>query len=109
MNSNELNKTVMKIVQQEIEPIITEYMHQHPEYFHPTISGTGFICSHNITLSFQPKSLKDVADIKPTIFVELGGLDVGHRLACYDHHPQDLVSEFIIGNDYVTGQEIPNE
>lgn len=108
MNSNELNKAVMKIVQQQIEPIVTEYMQQHPEYFHPCVSGSGFICGHNITLSFQPETLQDVANIKPTIFVELGGLDVGHRLACYDHHPKDLVSTFIIGNDYVTEQEIPN-
>lgn len=109
MNSNELNKAVMKIVQREIEPIVTEYMQQHPEYFHSCVSGTGFICSHNITLSFQPKSLKDVADVKPTIFVELGDMDLGHHLSCYDHHPEDLVSTFCIDSAWVTEQEMPNE
>lgn len=108
MNSNELDKAVMKIVQQEIEPIVTEYMQQHPEYFHSCVSGSGFICSHNITLSFQPQTLQDVASVKPTIFIELGDMNVGHHLACYDHHPEDLVSTFVIDGSYVTEQEIPN-
>lgn len=109
MNSNELNKAVMKIVQQQIEPIVTEYMQQHPEYFHPCVSRNGFISSHIITLSFQPDTLSDVASVKPTIFIELGGMDLGHHLACYDHHPEDLMSTFVIDNSYVTVQEIPNE
>jgi len=108
MNSNELNKAVMKIIQQEIEPMVTEYMQQHPEYFHPCVSGNGFICSHNITLSFQPDTLSDVANIKPTIFIELGNMNLGHKLACYDHHPKDLVSTFIIDGNYVVEKEIPN-
>ena len=109
MNCNELNKAVMKIVQQQIEPIVTEYMQQHPEYFHPCECDKGFICNYNITLSLQPESLKDVADVKPTIFIELGNVDKGHHLTCYDHHPEDLVSTFTVDSHWVTQQEIPNE
>lgn len=108
MNSNELNKAVMKIVQQQIEPIVTEYLQQHPEYFHLCVSGNGFICNHNITLSFQPQTLQDVASVKPTIFIELGDMNLGHKLTCYDHHPEDLVSVFCIDSQWVTDQEIPN-
>jgi hypothetical protein len=109
MNSNELNKAVMKIVQQQIEPIVTEYLQQHPEYFHPSESGNCFISNYNITLSFQPKILKDVADVKPTVFIELGNLDRGHKLICFDHNPEELMSVFCVDSRWVTDQEVPNE
>lgn len=108
MNSNELNKAVMKIVQQQIEPIVTEYMQQHPEYFHQCVSEHGFICNHNITLSFQPDTLSDVVSTRPTIFIKLGDMNIGHHLTCYDHHSEDLVSNFVIDGNFVTDQEIPN-
>lgn len=108
MNCNELNKHVMITMQHAIAPIITEYIQQHPEYFHPCVSGKGFICNYNITLSFQPDTLCDVADTKPTIFIELGDLERGHKLACYDHHPEDLVSTFCVDSQWITAQELPN-
>ena len=52
MNSNELNKKVMKIIQCTIEPLVTEYLQQHPEYFTDCVSGYGKICQHEITLSY---------------------------------------------------------
>ena len=108
MNSNELNKAVMKIVQQEIEPIVTEYMQQHPEYFVGCVSGSGMICQHEVILSYQPDTLKDIATIKPTIFIRLGGLEKCHDLDCYDHHPEDLCSKFTVDGSTVSYQEIPN-
>ena len=107
MNCNELNKAVMKIVQQEIEPIVTEYLQQHPEYFHKS-SVSGLISNYNITLSFQPDTLKDVATVKPTIFIRLGGIEKCHELNCYDHHPEDMYSVFTINGSTVSNQEIPN-
>lgn len=108
MNSNELNKAVMKIVQQEIEPIVTEYLQQHPEYFADCVSGYGMICQHEVTLSYQPLKVKDIATIKPTIFIRLGGLEKCHELNCYDHHPEDMYSIFTINESTVSDQEIPN-
>lgn len=107
MNSNELNKRVMAIVQAAIEPIVTEYMQQHPEYFHLCESGNRFICNHNITLSFQPETLRDVADVKPTVFIELGNPDRGHKLICFDHNPEELMSVFCVDSKWVT-QEVSN-
>ena len=108
MNSNELNKAVMKIVQQEIEPIVTEYLQQHPEYFADCVSGYGMICQHEVTLSYQPGKVKDIATIKPTIFIRLGGLEKCHELNCYDHHPEDMYSIFIINGSTISNQELPN-
>lgn len=109
MNCNELNKRVMTVMQYGIAPLVTKYLQEHPEYFHESASGMSLISNYNITLSFQPETLKDVATVKPTIFIELGDMDKGHKLACYDHHPEDLVSVFCVNSEWVTEQEIPNE
>lgn len=108
MNSNELNKRIMKIVQCTIEPLVTEYLQQHPEYFADCVSGSGKICQHEITLSYQPEGIKDVATVKPTIFIRLGGLEKCHELNCYDHHPEDMYSKFTVDESTVSYQEIPN-
>lgn len=107
MNCNELNKRVMTVMQYGIAPLVTKYLQEHPEYFHDS-AVSGLISNYNITLSFQPATFKDVASAKPTIFIELGDPDKGHMLACYDHHPEDLVSTFTIDSRWVTQQEIPN-
>ena len=109
MNSNELNKRVMKIVQSAIEPVVTEYLQQHPEYFADCVTGSGMICQHEITLSYQPDKIKDIANVKPTIFIRLGGLEKCHELNCYDHHPEDMYSKFTVDSSTVSYQEIPNE
>ncbi len=107
MNCNELNKRVMTVMQYGIAPIVTKYLQEHPEYFHDS-AVSGLISNYNITLSFQPETLKDVATVKPTIFIELGDYAKGHKLACYDHHPEDLVSTFTVDSEWVTEQEISN-
>lgn len=108
MNSNELDKRIMKIVQCAIEPIVTEYLQQHPEYFTDCVSGAGMICQYEITLSYQPDKIKDVATVKPTIFISLGGLELRHELDCYDHHPESMYSRFTVAGSTVSNQEIPN-
>ena len=108
MNSNELNKRIMKIVQAVIEPIVTEYLQQHPEYFNDCISGSGKICQHEIILSYQPWTIKDIATTKPTIFIRLGGLDKCHELDCFDHHQESLYSKFTVDGSTVSDQEVPN-
>ena len=108
MNCNELNKRVMKIVQCTIEPLVTEYLQQHPEYFADCVSGSGKICQHEITLSYQPEKIKDVTTVKPTIFIRLGGVELCHELVCFDHHPESMYSGFTVDGSTVSHQEIPN-
>lgn len=108
MNSDELNKRIMKIVQLTIEPMVTEYLQQHPEYFTDCVSGHGKICQHEITLSYQPEKIKDIATVKPTIFIRLGGIEKSHELICFDHHQEDMYSKFTINGSTVSDQEIPN-
>lgn len=108
MNSDELNKRIMKIIQLTVEPMVTEYLQQHPEYFTDCVSGHGKICQHEITLSYQPEKIKDVATIKPSIFIRLGGVEKSHELICFDHRPEDMYSKFTINGSTVSDQEIPN-
>lgn len=108
MNSNELNKRVMKIVQLTVEPVVTEYLQQHPEYFADCVTGFGMICQHEITLSYQPDKVKDIATVKPNIFIRLGGIEKSHELICFDHHPKDVSSIFRVDGSTVSNQELPN-
>lgn len=108
MNSNELTAKVMGEVWFKIEPHVTEYLRQHPEYFHDCVNSSGKICCVNITLSYQPESLADVKKTKPSIFVFLGDLNKGHELNCYSHHQEDLQSRFWIGKELVTDRELPS-
>ena len=108
MNINELNKRIMKIVQAAIEPIVTEYLQQHPEYFNDCVSGSGKICQHEVTLSYQPDEVKDIAAVKPSIFIRLGGVDLCHELTCFDHHTESMYSKFTVDGSAVSYQEILN-
>lgn len=82
MNSNELTRKVMEIVKNQIEPMVTEYMKEHPEYFHNCVSGAGMISNFGIELSYQPRSLSAVADINTPslISVRIGSSNIGHEL-----------------------------
>ena len=86
MNSNELTRKVMGLVANQIEPMVTEYMKEHPEYFHNCIHGSGKISGFEITLSYQPKSLTAVADINAPamIDVRVGGSEIGNELIKFD-------------------------
>ena len=86
MNSNELTRKVMKIVTNQIEPMVTEYMKEHPEYFHNCVHGSDKISSFEVALSYQPKSLTAVADINTPALtsVRIGSFDVGHELIKFD-------------------------
>lgn len=108
MNSNELNKKVMEIVRDKIEPMVTEYLQQHPEYFTDCVSGHGKICQHEITLSYQPDKIKDVATVRPTVFIRLGSLDRCHGLVCFDNHPENMYSMFTVDGLTVLDQKVPN-
>ena len=108
MNSNELNKKIMKIVQCTIEPLVTEYLQQHPEYFTDCVSGDGKICQHEITLSYQPDKIKDIATVRPTVFIRLGNSGRCHELVCFDHSPESMYSTFTVDRLTVSDQKVPN-
>lgn len=109
MNSNELTAKVMSEVWSKIEPHVTEYLQQHPEYFHDCVNSSGKICGLNIMLSYQPESLTDVKSTTPTVFVFLGDLNRGHELNCYSHRKESLQSRFWIDKEIVTDRIVGDE
>lgn len=90
MNRNELLNTVQHELAETIEPMVTEYMRNHPEYFRNCIHGSGLICSFEITLSYQPDNLNEIATTTPCAFIRLAGSEYGEECNRYPHHPEHL-------------------
>lgn len=99
MNRNELLSTVQHELAESIEPMITEYMHNHPEYFSNCILSSGLICNFEITLSYQPDSLSEVATITPHVFVHLADSKYGEECNRYPYHPEHLCYTTWVGKE----------
>lgn len=52
----------------------TDYMRGHPERFAPMDSG-GFISSIGLSVSFQPEKLRDIQNVKPLLFTQIGNIE----------------------------------
>jgi len=90
MNRNELLREVQHELAKTIEPMITEYMRNHPEYFHKCVNGNGLISGFEITLSYQPDTFAEIPTITPCVFVRLAGADYGAECNRFPHHPEHL-------------------
>jgi len=69
MNCNELLREVQKrLVESGISDLITEYVHEHPEYWTQNDYGTspGYNTSCSINVGFNTISNKDVNDMTQT-------------------------------------------
>ena len=73
MNSNELMKDLNRVLKESgwLDKA-TEFYQNHPEYFHKG-KYDGYISSLGLSVSYQPKSLSDIATITPCIFINMGG------------------------------------
>ena len=72
MNSNELIKDLYKILRLSgwLDKA-TAYMREHPERFSDCSNYAGKIASITMSVSYQPKSLSAVADVKPNVFISM--------------------------------------
>jgi hypothetical protein len=102
MNSNELTRRVMQIVSDYIEPMVTEHMKEHPEYFHNCSHGSGKISNFDITLSYQPESLSAVMDISvPSLTcVSINNTELGHELVKYGNKASMISNWWIKGDTH---------
>ena len=71
MNSNELMEDLLRTLKNSgwLDKA-NEFYHNHPEYFKKS-KYTGYISSVHISVSYQPKTLTDVAEVKPCIFISM--------------------------------------
>ncbi len=90
MNRNELLSAVQHELAKTIEPMISEYIHNHPEYFQNCAHSSGFITNVEITLSYQPENLNKAATVKPCIFTRIGNNKYGSECNRFSHHPEHL-------------------
>lgn len=99
LNRNEILCKIQHELAKKIEPIVTEFMHRHPEYFHDCVNSSGLICNCEITLSYQPDNLKEIATVKPCVFTRIGGSEYGEECNRYPHHPEHLCYTTWIGRE----------
>ena len=80
MNNNELMKDLYKTLRLSgwLDKA-TKYFREHPERFSDCSSGSGKIASVNMSVSYQPKSLSAVVDVKPNVFVSIGNTSTDER------------------------------
>lgn len=71
MNSNELMEDLNKVLKESgwLDKA-NEFYHNHPEYFKPGVYDC-YISSLSLSVSYQPRSLADVADVIPCIFITM--------------------------------------
>ena len=81
MNSNELMKDLYKVLKTSgwLDKA-TEYFQEHTERFEDCVYGDdGKIASVNMFVSYQPKSLSAVTNMKPNVFVSIGHISTDKR------------------------------
>ena len=78
MNANDLIRTIHNIVKKQIEPLVSDYVREHPEYFTDcSRSRENKIAQLFISLSYI-EPLRDVSHADPTVDVFLGSTERGH-------------------------------
>ena len=87
MNSNELMKDLYKVLNESgWLDNATEYFREHPERFEDCTHGSGKIANINIFVSYQPKSLSAIPNVKPNVFISTGRISTDEReLNVYDN------------------------
>ena len=80
MNSNELMKDLYKVLKTSgwLDKA-TEYFQEHTERFEDCVYGDGKIASVSMSVSYQPKSLSAVTNMKPNVFVSIGHISTDKR------------------------------
>lgn len=80
MNNNELMKDLYKTLRLSgwLDKA-TKYFREHPERFSDCTYSDGKIASVNMSVSYQPKSLSAVVDVKPNVFVSIGNTSTDER------------------------------
>lgn len=74
MNSNELMEDLLRTLKNSgwLDKA-NEFYRNHPEYFKDA-HYSGYIASLHLSVSYQPKTLTDVADVVPSIFIGMGNV-----------------------------------
>lgn len=71
MNSNELMEDLLRTLKNSgwLDKA-NEFYQNHPEYFKEA-HYSGYIASLHLSVSYQPRTLTDIAEVKPSIFISM--------------------------------------
>lgn len=115
MNNNELMKDLYKILRLSgwLDKA-TKYFREHPERFGDCTYSDGKIASVSMSVSYQPKSLSAVTNMKPNVFISIGHIGTDRRE--FNVYDNDLIksrtwidNEIVIDDDKVINNEINKE
>lgn len=86
MNSNELLKELYDVVKESgwLDKA-TDYMREHPEMFNDCANNNGKIANIDMSVSYQPKSLSAIPNMKPNVFISVGSISS----TLYDYNVYD--------------------
>lgn len=106
MNSNELMKDLYKVITESgWLDRANEFYHNHPEYFKDA-HYSGYIASLHLSVSYQPKTLADVAEVIPCVFIYMGGSITDFAREYIVFNTGRTVSRVWIAGDEVTEVKI---
>ena len=106
MNSNELIKDLYKVLKESgwLDKA-TEYFQEHPERFEDCTYSDGKIAYIDMSVSYQPKSLSAIPNMKPNVFVSMGRISIDKReFNVYDNNR--IRSSTWIDNNLVTDTRV---
>lgn len=101
MNSNELMEDLLRTLKNSgwLDKA-NEFYQNHPEYFKDAYYS-GYIASLRLSVSYQPKALADVAEVKPCVFISMDyGKDMSREYMAFT--TGNVVSRNWIGGDIVS-------
>lgn len=80
LNNNTLMKKLYEILKETgwLDKA-TKHFQEHPEMFKDCVNSSGKIASINISVSYQPKSLLDVPNVEPNVFISMGNCNMDQR------------------------------
>lgn len=105
MNSNELMEDLLRTLENSgwLDKA-NEFYHNHPEYF-KSANYSGYISALHLSVSYQPKTLTDVAEVSPCVFISMDdGKGISRELNKYSFSGRKY-SRVWIGGDTVS--EVP--
>lgn len=80
MNNNELMKDLYRVLKESgwLDKA-TNYFQEHTEWFEDCTYGNGKIANMDMSVSYQPKSLSAITDMKPNVFISIGHISADKR------------------------------
>lgn len=99
MNSNELMQDLNKVLKESgWLNRANEFYQNHPEYFKEA-HYSGYIASLHLSVSYQPKTLAEVQDITPCIFISMDDCNsISREFNQYNHTNKKYSCVSIKGN-----------